>query len=69
MNYSIADGDKPLTGILFVAPIFESEDLTNTFFNQSSIFHQDGDTTVNLGLGFRRLAFDQLALLGAKHVL
>ena len=66
VNYSIADGDKPLTGILFVAPIFESEDLTNTFFNQSSIFHQDGDTTVNLGLGFRRLAFNQLALLGAN---
>lgn len=67
VDYSIADGEKPLTGILFVAPLLDSgDDIENTIFNQTSIFHQDGRTTLNLGLGYRRLVMQDLVLLGVN---
>lgn len=55
---------KPTFGALVVAPLSSREDVTNTFFNQTSIFSNDGRTTINLGLGYRRLAADNKALLG-----
>jgi hypothetical protein len=67
VDYSIADGEKPLTGILVVAPLLDSgDDIENTIFNQTSIFHQDGRTTLNLGLGYRRLVMQNLVLLGVN---
>jgi adhesin/invasin len=44
----------------------DPDDVINTFFTQDSIYHQDNRTTVNMGLGYRRLALDNKVLLGAN---
>ncbi len=40
--------------------------MVNTIFNQTSIYHNDGRTTVNIGLGYRRLAYDKKVLFGVN---
>ncbi len=57
---------KPTFGALVVAPLSNREDVVNTIFNQTSIYHNDGRTTLNLGLGYRRLASDNKILLGVN---
>jgi adhesin/invasin len=47
-----------------VAPLSDPKDIKNTFFTQDSIYHKDGRTTVNLGLGYRRLEMDNKLMLG-----
>ena len=51
-------GSKPTSGILVVAPLSDESDIKNTVFTQLSAFYQDNRTTLNAGLGYRRLAFD-----------
>ncbi len=66
VNYSTGLYNKPTTGILVVAPLSDRNDVKNTIFTQISTFYTDNRTTVNLGLGYRRLEFDNKLLLGAN---
>ena len=52
--------------VLILAPLFDQSDVKNTFFTQDSIFVRNGRTTINLGLGYRRLAMDNTLLLGVN---
>jgi adhesin/invasin len=47
-----------------LAPLSDPNDTINTFFTQDSIFYSDNRTTVNLGVGYRRLEWDKKLLLG-----
>lgn len=58
------DYNKTQSGLLIVAPLSDPKDVKNTFFTQDSIYHKDGRTTVNLGLGYRRLEMDNKLMLG-----
>lgn len=57
---------KPVFNILTVQPLYESDDLADTAFFQGSVFGFDGRTTLNLGLGYRRMLFDEKLLAGAN---
>ena len=59
-------GQKPTSGILVVAPLSDESDIQNTVFTQLSAFYQDNRTTLNVGLGYRRLAFDNTLMLGVN---
>jgi len=50
-------------GLLLLIPLV-SENVENTVFMQSSVFRKEKRTTVNIGLGYRRLEFDNKLLLG-----
>jgi len=64
LQFDMFDYQKPTSGILIVAPLSDPKDIKNTFFTQDSIYHKDGRTTVNLGLGYRRLEMDNKLMLG-----
>lgn len=49
---------------LVLIPVLESEDHSNLFFTQGSVSRFDSRTTVNIGLGYRRLAMDKKLLMG-----
>ena len=66
ISYSTGLYSKPTTGILVVAPLSDRNDTKNTIFTQVSTFYTDNRTTVNLGLGYRRLEFDNTLLLGVN---
>ena len=57
---------SPVWSFLLLRPVTESKDLKNNTFIQTSIFREDGRTTLNLGYGYRRLAFDDKVLLGTN---
>ena len=57
---------KPTIGILTVNPLYESEDLKDTIFNQASFYNNDDRQTLNLGLGYRRMTDDESWLLGVN---
>ncbi|MBU0500844.1 MAG: inverse autotransporter beta domain-containing protein [Gammaproteobacteria bacterium] len=59
----IENGD-PVYNVLLVRPLTESADLQHSTFMQGSAFHQDDTTTLNLGLGYRRLVSNNRLLLG-----
>ena len=54
------------SGILVVAPLSDKEDIQNTIFTQVSAFYVDSRTTLNAGLGYRRLEFDNTLMLGVN---
>jgi len=60
------DYRKTTSGILIVSPLSDPSDVKNTFFTQDSVYHKDDRTTVNLGLGYRRLEMDNKLLLGVN---
>jgi adhesin/invasin len=64
LQLDMFDNRKTTSGILIVAPLSDPKDVKNTFFTQDSIYHKDGRTTVNLGLGYRRLEMDNKLMLG-----
>ena len=64
LQLDMFDNRKTTSGILIVAPLSDPKDIKNTFFTQDSIYHKDGRTTVNLGLGYRRLEMDNKLMLG-----
>jgi adhesin/invasin len=64
LQLDMFDHRKTTSGILIVAPLSDPKDIKNTFFTQDSIYHKDGRTTVNLGLGYRRLEMDNKLMLG-----
>ena len=57
---------KPISSVLVLAPLSDPDDVKNTFFTQISTFYTDNRTTVNLGLGYRRLVYDNKILLGVN---
>jgi len=64
LQLDMFDYRKATSGILIVAPLSDPKDVKNTFFTQDSIYHKDGRTTLNLGLGYRRLEMDNKLMLG-----
>ncbi len=66
LNVDSQGGQKPTSGILVVAPLSDESDIQNTVFTQLSAFYQDNRTTLNVGLGYRRLAFDNTLMLGVN---
>ena len=66
VELDLFDKNKPTSSLLILSPLSDPDDVINTFFTQDSIYHQDNRTTVNMGLGYRRLALDNKVLLGAN---
>ena len=64
ISYSGIGGQKPSGGLLVVAPLSDEEDIFNTYFTQLSTFYKDNRTTLNLGLGYRKLSDNKLLLTG-----
>ena len=66
VSFETKEGAKPTTGILVVAPLSDQEDIENTLFTQVSAFYTDNRTTLNAGLGYRRMEFDNTLMLGVN---
>jgi len=66
LQVDMFDTKKTTSGILIVVPLSDPKDIKNTFFTQDSVYHNDNRTTVNLGLGYRRLEMDNKLLLGVN---
>lgn len=66
LQLDMFDYRKATSGILIVAPLSNPNDTKNTLFTQDSVYHNNNRTTVNLGLGYRRLEMDNKLLLGAS---
>ncbi|MBT7276250.1 MAG: hypothetical protein HN886_07335 [Woeseiaceae bacterium] len=67
VEVSFEGKDREVTsGILVVAPLSDKEDIQNTIFTQLSAFYVDSRTTLNAGLGYRRLEFDNTLMLGVN---
>lgn len=66
LQLDMFDYRKATSGILVLAPLSNPNDTKNTFFTQDSVYHNDNRTTVNLGLGYRRLEMDNKVMLGAN---
>jgi adhesin/invasin len=49
-----------------VAPLSDQKDIENTIFTQVSAFYTDNRTTLNAGLGYRRLVSDNTLMLGVN---
>ena len=66
VEISVEANDDTTAGILVVAPLSDKEDIQNTIFTQVSAFYVDSRTTLNAGLGYRRLEFDNTLMLGVN---
>ena len=70
VNISVSggDNDKPEVAVSTVNALHESDDLEHTVFVQGAVRSHDGGdrTTVNAGVGYRRLAYDKTWLFGAN---
>jgi Inverse autotransporter, beta-domain len=64
VQFDMFNSRKATSGILILSPLSDPNDVKNTFFTQDSVYHNDNRTTVNLGLGYRRLEMDNKILLG-----
>jgi hypothetical protein len=64
LNFGAQGGSKPSGGLLVVAPLSNQSDIFNTYFTQGSVFYQDNRTTLNLGLGYRKLSDNKMLLTG-----
>ncbi|MBT3566138.1 MAG: hypothetical protein HN492_01495 [Porticoccus sp.] len=64
LELDMMNGSNPTSSILIVAPLSDPSDSINTFFTQDSIYYSDNRTTVNLGVGYRRLMLDKKLMLG-----
>jgi len=63
---SLNSSVKPNFEILVVAPLSDEEDIFNTYFTQLSAAYSDNRTTLNLGLGYRRLSENKYILMGVN---
>ena len=70
VNISVSggDNDKPEVAVSTVNALHEFDDLEHTVFVQGAVRSHDGGdrTTLNAGVGYRRLAYDQAWLFGAN---
>jgi adhesin/invasin len=64
LQLDMFDYNKTQSGLLVVVPLSDPKDKKNTFFMQDSVYHKDNRTTLNLGVGYRRLEMDDKLLLG-----
>ena len=64
ISVDIQEKQKPSFEIQSVNKISENAD--GAFFNQTNIISHDGDTTINLGLGKRKLINDDTIMLGSN---
>ena len=64
LNLNTQGGSKPSGGLLVVAPLSDPDDIFNTYFTQGSVFYEDNRTTLNLGLGYRKLSDNKMLLTG-----
>lgn len=63
----ITEDSKPEFSLLTVQPLFQSKDYLNTLFTQGRVaYGRDGRTTLNIGLGYRRLLYSEGLMLGAN---
>ena len=62
----LSDDLKPVGSALFLAPLFERAESNDLLFTQGSVSRFDSRTTTNIGLGYRRLVFDEKLLLGVN---
>lgn len=66
VSFESEGGKKPTSGLLIVAPLSDEKDIFNTYFTQVSSIYQDNRTTLNLGLGYRKLSDDKTMLTGVN---
>ena len=66
VQVDLLNRNNPSTGVLVVMPLSSPEDSVNTIFNQSSVYHSDSRTTINIGLGYRRLMLNNKLLFGTN---
>lgn len=66
ISFTGITSSEPVWSFLFLRPVTESRDLRDNTFVQSSLFREDGRTTLNFGYGYRRLVFEDKVLLGAN---
>ena len=66
IDISLENNTKPKVGILFLTPFFDSTKIEDTFFMQNSLSHRDNRTTINTGLGYRKLTMDNNLLIGVN---
>jgi hypothetical protein len=64
VSFDMLDNNNPTSSLLFLLPLSDPDDIKNTFFTQNSIYYRDNRTTINMGLGYRRLELDNKLLLG-----
>jgi len=57
---------KPKFSILVVKPLSDEEDIYNTYFTQLSASYYDNRTTLNGGLGYRKLSENKYILMGVN---
>ena len=63
---SLGSSMKPTFGVLVVAPLLDEEDIFNTYFTQLGLSYSDNRTTLNLGLGYRKLTENKYILMGVN---
>lgn len=66
VSLKLQDENKPEGGILVVKPLSSAEEVERTWFTQGSLYLKDGRTTVNAGIGYRKLQLDGTLLLGVN---
>jgi hypothetical protein len=66
VSLDLLESNKPTSSLLILAPLSDPDDVKNTFFTQDSVYYQDNRTTINMGLGYRRLEMDNKLLLGVN---
>jgi adhesin/invasin len=66
VSLDLFESNKPTSSLLILAPLSDPDDVKNTFFTQDSVYYQDNRTTINMGLGYRRLEMDNKLLLGVN---
>jgi len=64
ISLDLQENKKPSFQIQSVNKI--TEDTDSTFFNQTNLLSHDGDTTINLGLGKRKLLKNETLMLGTN---
>lgn len=66
-GWTVSEDEKPEFTFLTVQPLYQSENSIDTVFTQGRVAHGRRDrTTLNLGLGYRRLFMDNKMMLGAN---
>tara|TARA_Y100001936_G_scaffold239334_1_gene272244 strand:+ start:6588 stop:7541 length:954 start_codon:yes stop_codon:yes gene_type:complete len=62
----LSDDLSPIGSALFLVPLFERSEINDLFFTQGSVSRFGSKTTTNIGMGYRRLVFDEKLLLGVN---
>jgi hypothetical protein len=66
VSLNVQDENNPEFGILILKPLSSQAVVDRTVFTQGSVYLKDGRTTLNAGIGYRRLEMDNTLLLGAN---